>query len=911
MADRTVVVRLRAMVTEFQAAMGRAGASVKDLDKQLEASRKKHRAGFEDMGEGALLMGGALVLGFGMAANAAMVFDKQMSAVKAATGATTGQMHQLREAALQAGKDTAFSATEAARAQTELAKAGLKTKDILGGGLKGALDLAAAGELSVAEAAEIAASAMTQFELKASSVPHVADLLSAAANKAQGTVHDMGMALNQVGLLANQAGWSIEETTGVLAQFANAGLIGSDAGTSLKTMLLRLQAPTNEAKSLMDSLGIATHDAAGNFLGAEATAGQLRKGLSKLTPEQRDAAMATIFGSDAIRAAAILYRDGAEGVAEWTAKVNDAGNASRTAATKMDNLHGDLEKLKGQLETALIQQGSGATGVLRTMAQAADNTLGIFTAMPGPMQTVATVLGLTAAAALLAFGAFALLGPKVREAQAAMLAMGPAGVAANTAMIATAKWAGKAMLALAAFQLTSAALSVSMHQGTTNLNSYGKALEEFGASGKVGGEAARQFGDELKLLKYDLGSLDTAGLTKAGYQFGSVVETLTGTSELFDDSVHNAKRRIGELDQTLAEMVRSGNADAAKAAFERIVAVGREEGVSRREITAGLHEYNGALKEMAESADGAAAAQDRAHESVATLNGGLAAAIASGQTLKDVFDELNGTTITTQEAMINAEAAVDALTESFAQNGATMDINTASGRANYTAALDLIKAARDAADAKYAESGSVQAAEDVYYGYIESLRQTLSQSGLTRNEIENLISAYARIPRSITTTVTMKQYGEAHPYDIGPTANGPLPAPGYKRKANGGVMDFYANGGIRENHIAEIAPAGTMRMWAEPETGGEAYIPLAGSKRTRSRAITDQTVQRLGGRPVDWGGVRTSAAPSRGVDMRPVLAELRRLGERMGGDTVVKVDSKEIARATRRGESRQGLGRRS
>jgi TP901 family phage tail tape measure protein len=121
-----------------------------------------------------------------------------------------------------------------------LAKAGVSTTDILGGGLTGALSLAAAGNQSVGDAAETAASAMTQFKLSGKDIPHIADLLAAGAGKAQGEVSDLAMALNQTGLVASQTGLSINETTAGLAAFASAGLIGSDAGTSFKTMLLRL-----------------------------------------------------------------------------------------------------------------------------------------------------------------------------------------------------------------------------------------------------------------------------------------------------------------------------------------------------------------------------------------------------------------------------------------------------------------------------------------------------------------------------------------------------------------------------------------------------------------------------------------------------------------------------------------------
>ena len=179
----------------------------------------------------------------------------------------------------------------------------------------------------MSEAAETAATAMVQFNLSGDKVTHVADLLAAGAGKAQGGVHDMAYALKQSGLVASQAGLSIEETTGSIAAFASAGLIGQDAGTSFKTMLQRLENPSKGAKNAMDDLGIHIYDAQGHFIGITAVAEQLRNGMKDLGEEERNTAMSTIFGSDAIRAANVLYNEGGEGIQGWIDKVNDAGHA--------------------------------------------------------------------------------------------------------------------------------------------------------------------------------------------------------------------------------------------------------------------------------------------------------------------------------------------------------------------------------------------------------------------------------------------------------------------------------------------------------------------------------------------------------------------------------------------------------
>ena len=327
--DRSVSVILRARVDDYLAGIRKASNATRDFAKETTASSKKYKADWEQVGQSVTVAGLAIAAGVGLAVNRFADFDASMSAA-AATKATSRDLLSLRDAAMRAGADTQYSASEAAGAITELAKAGVSTADILAGGLTGALSLAAAGQLEVGKAAELAATAMTQFKLTGDKLPHVADLLAAGAGKAQGSVEDLGAALNQSGLVATQTGLTIEETTGALAQFANAGLTGSDAGTAFKAMLQRLNPQSKEAADLMTQLGISAYDASGQFIGYANYAGQLQQALAKLTPEQRNAALATMFGSDAVRVAAIMYRDGATGASEWAKNVNDAGYAARS-----------------------------------------------------------------------------------------------------------------------------------------------------------------------------------------------------------------------------------------------------------------------------------------------------------------------------------------------------------------------------------------------------------------------------------------------------------------------------------------------------------------------------------------------------------------------------------------------------
>ncbi|HEY9414797.1 MAG TPA: phage tail tape measure protein, partial [Pseudonocardia sp.] len=250
MTTRTVSVWLKAQVADYVQKIGSAKKATGQFLAETDKLAKDHRDKFNQLTLGAGAAGLAMLGATAGIVKIGMQFDKQMSAVGAVAEGTADDLAHLRDAALAAGKATSFSATEAAKAEEELAKAGIKTTDILSGGLTGALNLAAAGQMELADAATIAAQAMNVFQLNGSAVPHIADVLAAASNKSAAGMKDLGDALKMSGLVSAQTGLSLEQTVGTLAAFADRALIGSDAGTSLKTMLQMLQAPSEKTAKL-------------------------------------------------------------------------------------------------------------------------------------------------------------------------------------------------------------------------------------------------------------------------------------------------------------------------------------------------------------------------------------------------------------------------------------------------------------------------------------------------------------------------------------------------------------------------------------------------------------------------------------------------------------------------------------
>ncbi|KYC67170.1 phage tail tape measure protein [Heyndrickxia coagulans] len=346
-----------------------------------------------------------------------MDFESEMSTIQALTGASNAQMKQMQDLAIQMGAKTKYSAMEAAQGIEELLKAGLTPAQVKAGGLQNALNLATAGGLELGDAAEIMSTALNSFKDEGLKAADAANILAGTANASATDVMDLKYSLSQVASVAAGVRLSFKDTNAALGLLANKGLKGSDAGTSLKTMLMNLSPSTKSAADMMDSLGLATKNtsSAYNWLvdrgikpaskstdsieaalqrlakiqaGAGASASKVKKEyqelaknsgyassafydqngklkpltkiagllhdrLKNLTDEQRQYALKTMFGTDAIRAANILYKEGADGVKNFTKQMTNV-TALEVAKKKMDNASGAVEQFKGAMETLQI-----------------------------------------------------------------------------------------------------------------------------------------------------------------------------------------------------------------------------------------------------------------------------------------------------------------------------------------------------------------------------------------------------------------------------------------------------------------------------------------------------------------------------------------------------------------------------
>lgn len=373
MPDYTLSAKITGDSSGFDKAIQSAEKTASSFEKRMESiSSKAKSIGDKLSGIGTALTVGVttpLAVAGKSAANTAAEFESSMSRTQGALNLTSAEMEELKDLAMEMGAQTIFSAADAGDAMNELAKGGLTAADIQAGALKSTMDLAASSGMDMATSANTIVKAMGGFQLSASETGDAVNALAGAASASAADVSDISEALAQCSASANNAGWSIQDTTAVLGAFADAGIVGSDAGTSLKTMLQSLSAPTDKARELMSQLGINIYDSNGHMLDAAGVAQELQTSLAGLGDQQRAQALDTIFGSDATRAATILMNQGAEGIAKYTKATNDQTAASRLANAQLGPLQKSIENMKGSIETASIAIGETMAPYIQKAAE--------------------------------------------------------------------------------------------------------------------------------------------------------------------------------------------------------------------------------------------------------------------------------------------------------------------------------------------------------------------------------------------------------------------------------------------------------------------------------------------------------------------------------------------------------------
>lgn len=853
MVDRTVKVTLSASVQAYQKGMQDAAKATREVGAEGEKLAQMREA-YDGIGRGAIVMGGLIATGVGIAIGRFVEFDAAMSNVQAATHESTENMGLLREAAIDAGSSTVFSATEAAGAIEELAKAGISTSDIMKGALAGSLDLAAAGELGVARAAEITSTALNQFGLDGGEASHVADVLAAGAGKAMGSVEDLANGLKFVGPVAASMGVSLEETTGVLALFAQQGIIGEQAGTSLRGVLSSLTAPSAQARGEIERLGLTLYDANGNFLGLQNAAGQLANAYTGMDDASRQASMGIIFGRETITAATALYQAGAGGVQEWTAAVDDSGFAAETARMRLDNLKGDLEALGGAMDAALIQTGSGANDTLRLIVQSLTGLAEMYGNLPAPVQQAVLVIGASTAAVALAGGAAMLAVPKFIEFRAAVngagLSMGSMALKAGAASLAL----GGIIAVVGAYAQRQADMSSATEEFVSTLDDATSAVTE-----NTRQMIAKKLADQGVFEQAEKAGYSQKQLTDALYEGGdaaqAAIDAFKGASSAtggFDIGLQNASRAVDDMNTQVGDS-RQRHEDYKAAVEGSTAATGDGVPVTESAAEAYLSASSGAA-ELTDSLN-------QLIETVMEVNG--------------VGQDAISQNIAYQEALAAVDDSIAKAREGQEGYALSLDVNTEAGRKNMSMLVDLANDSQSAADAQYKLDGNTSS----YRSTLESGRQALinraQDLGYNADQAASLADQIYRIPSSTEWEViaeTQRARREVDgfitsyngrrinvvvdasggsTYTIAGTGVKFTDAAGGLYGADGNIKEF-ANGGFAPGIYRGTPQA--IHKFAEQETIWEAYISGKPSERDRNIKIWESAGDRLGvngGQPIN------------------------------------------------------------
>ena len=370
----------KGLVTDFALVFKGVAAVQRKADslaKSFAATRKQMR---QDVVNSAVALGGAALVGY-QVIKPSIEFDKQMSANQAVLELekTSAEMSKLRAQAISEGARSAFSASQAAQAQFELAAGGFTAKQVMDS-LAGSLDLAAAGQVDLALAAQIAVGTLNGFGMEAKEIGRMNDVLVATANKSAVGIEDLGEAMKYAAPIAKLYGTSIEKTSAMMGILGNNNIKGSEAGTGIRTILTRLASTPKPVREALHGLEIKTVNKNGTMREIDEVLAEINQKTKNLSDDVKFDIFKSLAGEEHLSKFAVLV-DNAGRLDKKTGKVvnniteftkaleNSKDLAGKVAETRMDNLAGDIDQMKGAWESMSITLG-GEGGVLNSTLRA-------------------------------------------------------------------------------------------------------------------------------------------------------------------------------------------------------------------------------------------------------------------------------------------------------------------------------------------------------------------------------------------------------------------------------------------------------------------------------------------------------------------------------------------------------------
>ncbi|GAB4493399.1 MAG: hypothetical protein OHK0045_22850 [Raineya sp.] len=358
--------------------------SLNSAAKGLDSAMSSFKGGFAMASAGL-----ALLAPLKNAVSVSMDFNKAISEVGAISNASAEDMQKLKQQAMDLGASTAFTAKQVAEGQKFLSMAGFQVNETLTA-MPSLLELAAAAQMDLGKASDIASNLMSMFGMKADELSRINDVLAKTASRSNVSITQIAESMKYMGPIANALSVPIEEVASMIGILGDNGLQGGVATRTVASAMQRFAKPTSEMKAMMKDLNIQMFNSQGQFIGLSNMIAEVEKATKGMTDEQKLNVAATMFGKEASKNFLTLLNasktvmtehgqetlKGSEALRGFKQELDRAGgSAGEMARRQLDNLAGDVTIFNSSLEGLLISLGDKLEPILRPIVQFVSNLM--------------------------------------------------------------------------------------------------------------------------------------------------------------------------------------------------------------------------------------------------------------------------------------------------------------------------------------------------------------------------------------------------------------------------------------------------------------------------------------------------------------------------------------------------------
>ena len=659
-------------------------------------------------------------------------FEASMSNVESLSEASGNELEALSDKAKEMGATTKFTAGESADALSYMALAGWNTQSMLEG-ISPVLNLAAAANMDLAQASDIVTDYLTAFGLKASDTTHFVDVMAYAMAHSNTDVIQLGEAYKACASTATSLGYSVEETTAVLATMANAGVKGGEAGTALNAIFTRLATNTKKCGDELANYGVNIYDAQGNMQSLSSILTGIAVVWGDLTDQEQANLAKTIAGTNQYSKLQTIMAgcseaaaEGGQSFSDYTAALNDcAGSADKMAGTMLDNMNGRLVLMQSAADGLKIAIGEDLTpamsGLYDVGAQVLGWMQGFVEENPGVVKGIA--------AGTVTLGGLAGSITAVNAALKLSKALAPT-LTTVVPVLGTAALAAGGVAAVVALLSSAANDTVpSVQELTTAAHNMGNAMKEAGTdydttlSGmEATASVADQYISKLEAIEAATGG-NTAGNTEYHdtlARLSALVPGLADDIDLETDSIKGGTEALRQHANAYADDVKAQ---------------------ARQEYLNGIYEqYNDVLVESAANEAKLAAAQAK----VEKANAGMATSYDKLLAILGMTDEQFKLTYGTVQDIPWRSMGEDVQQLRSEYLSYSADLVTARREVeNYTEAIAQDQEAVDAAQTEYQEAATaINGMADAQDSAADSAEDVANALSAAQDNIQGIISAY-------------------------------------------------------------------------------------------------------------------------------------------------------------------------